>query len=212
MGSGSLPTLPGACTSMTTRAVSMWLAISSIVVRGPVCTCIMEETTISGIISSWDNGPQQYEYSGWTRNHSYWKDHLPTMIQGYERVASSPAWKAMRNMNIHPRDAVLPDGLIMSGNEFTRNIVAYRGADAALVRTNDVPFDHNVADFNLVWHHGLPVKTGRRRPGKELSGKPAPNGDFNAGIARRLPRGLAMADQDPVGRGGGWSRRAGKGP
>ena len=114
-----------------------------------------------------DNGPQQYEYSGWTRNHSYWRDHLPTMIQGYERVASSPAWKSMRNMNIHPRDAVLPDGLIMTGNEFTRNIIAYRGADAALVRTNDVPFDHNVADFNLVWHHGLPVKTGQHRPGKQ---------------------------------------------
>ncbi len=114
-----------------------------------------------------DNGPQQYEYSGWTRNHSYWKDHLPTMIQGYERVASSPAWKAMRNMNIHPRDAVLPDGLIMTGNEFTRNIIAYRGADAALMRTNDVPFDHNVADFNLVWHHGLPVKTGQHRPGMQ---------------------------------------------
>jgi len=114
-----------------------------------------------------DNGPQQYEYSGWTRNHSYWRDHLPTMIQGYERVASSPAWKAMRNMNIHPRDAVLPSGLIMTGNEFTRNIIAYRGADAALVRTNDVPFDHNVADFNLVWHHGLPVQTGQHRPGMQ---------------------------------------------
>jgi hypothetical protein len=90
------------------------------------------------------------------------------MIRGYERVASSPAWKSMRNMNIHPRDAVLPDGLIMTGNEFTRNIIAYHGADAALVRTNDVPFDHNVADFNLVWHHGLPVKTGQHRWGKDL--------------------------------------------
>ena len=128
-----------------------------------------------------DNGPQQYEYSGWTKNHSYWKDHLPTMIKGYERVASSPAWKSMRNMNVHPRDAVLPDGLIMTGNEFTRNIIAYHAADAALVRTNDVPFDHNVADFNLVWHHGLPIKTGQRKPGKDISGNLAPNGDFLAG-------------------------------
>jgi parallel beta-helix repeat protein len=134
-----------------------------------------------------DNGPRQYEYSGWTRNHSYWKDHLPTMIQGYERVASSPAWKTMRNMNIHPRDAVLPDGLIMTGNEFTRNIIAYRDPDAALVRTNDVPFDHNVADFNLVWHHGMPVKTGQHQPGKDLSGNLAPNGDFSRGALGGLP-------------------------
>ena len=66
-----------------------------------------------------DNGPQQYEYSGWNRDHSYWRDHLPTMIKGYESVASSPAWKTMRNMKVHPRDAVLESGLIMTGNEFT---------------------------------------------------------------------------------------------
>jgi hypothetical protein len=84
------------------------------------------------------------------------------MIQGYEKEASSLARKTMRNMNIHPREAVLPDGLIMSGSEFTRNIVAYRDQDATLVRTNDVPFDHNVADFNSIWHRGLPVKTGQR--------------------------------------------------
>ena len=44
------------------------------------------------------------------------------MIEGYERVASSPAWKSMRNMNVHPRDAVLPSGMIMTGNAFERNI------------------------------------------------------------------------------------------
>ena len=134
-----------------------------------------------------DNGPQQYEYSGWTVSHSYWKDHLPTMIKGYEMVASSPAWKTMRNMNVHPRDAVLPSGMIMTGNEFTRNIVAYHGADAAYVRTNDVPFDHNVFDFNLIWHHGLPIKTGQHRPGKNLSGNLAPNGDFRRGATGGLP-------------------------
>ncbi|MGC8639567.1 MAG: right-handed parallel beta-helix repeat-containing protein [Isosphaeraceae bacterium] len=134
-----------------------------------------------------DNGPQQYEYSGWTVNHSYWKDHLPTMIKGYEMVASSPAWKNMRNMNVHPRDAVLPNGMIMTGNEFNRNIIAYRDPNAAYVRTNDVPFDHNVFDFNLIWHHGLPVKTGQHRPGKNLSGNLAPNGDFRRGVPGGLP-------------------------
>lgn len=134
-----------------------------------------------------DNGPQQFEYSGWTVRHSYWKDHLPTMIKGYEMVASSPAWKSMRNMDVHPRDAVLPNGMIMTGNEFTRNIVAYRDKDAAYVRTNDVPFDRNIFDYNLIWHHGLPIKTGQRKPGRELSGNLVPNGGFHLGAVGGLP-------------------------
>jgi hypothetical protein len=30
------------------------------------------------------------------------------MIEGYESVMNQPAWKKMRNMHIHPHDAVLP--------------------------------------------------------------------------------------------------------
>jgi parallel beta-helix repeat protein len=134
-----------------------------------------------------DNGPQQYEYSGWTRDHGYWKDHLPTMITGYERVASSPAWKKMRNMNIHPRDAVLPDGLIMTGNEFTRNIIAYRDPDASMVRTSNVPFAHNLADFNLIWHQGMPIGTGQHVPANDSSMELVPNADFSRGRLAELP-------------------------
>ena len=36
-----------------------------------------------------------------------------------------------------------------------------------MVRTNDVPFDRNVSDHNLVWHHGLPIRTGQHVPGDE---------------------------------------------
>ena len=45
------------------------------------------------------------------------------MIKGYESVAGQPAWRAMRHMELHPSDAVLPDGTIMSGNRFSENIV-----------------------------------------------------------------------------------------
>jgi parallel beta-helix repeat protein len=134
-----------------------------------------------------DNGPQQYEYSGWRKDHSYWKEHLPTMIKGYESVASSPAWKTMRNMNVHPRDAVLPDGLIMTGNEFKRNIIAYRAPAAAMVRTSNVPFTHNVADFNVIWHQGLPIRTCEHMPGKDRSGELVPNAAFSGGQVGDLP-------------------------
>ncbi|WP_165247869.1 right-handed parallel beta-helix repeat-containing protein [Paludisphaera soli] len=134
-----------------------------------------------------DNGQQQYEYSGWTASHSYWKDHLKTMLEGYAKVADSPAWKGMRGMSTRPQDAPLPNGQIMTGNEFVRNIVAYAGREAALVRTNDVPFDHNLFDFNLVWHHGLPIRTGQRKAGPDVSGELVPNADFAGGAVGELP-------------------------
>jgi parallel beta-helix repeat protein len=69
-----------------------------------------------------DNGLYQAEYSGWTDSSSMWKEHFPTMVKGYESVASQPAWQNMRNMKTHPKDAVLPGGLIMSGNILSTNI------------------------------------------------------------------------------------------
>ena len=33
-----------------------------------------------------DAKQQQIEYNGWTETHRMWKDHLPTMIKGYESV------------------------------------------------------------------------------------------------------------------------------
>jgi parallel beta-helix repeat protein len=134
-----------------------------------------------------DNGQWQYEYSGWTKNHSYWKEHLGTMIKGYELVAESPAWKSMRNMRLHPKDAVLPDGLIMSGNEFLHNIIAYRDPKASMVRMSDVPFEHNPVDFNLVWHHGMTLNTGQQRAGKDCSGELAPGSDFARAPIGGLP-------------------------
>ncbi|MDG3006517.1 right-handed parallel beta-helix repeat-containing protein [Paludisphaera mucosa] len=134
-----------------------------------------------------ENGQQQFEYSGWTVKHSYWRDHLKTMLEGYAKVIGNPAWKNMRGMSTRPQDAPLPNGQIMTGDVFVRNIISYAGPDAALVRTNDVPFDHNVFDSNLVWHHGLPIKTGERKPGPEISDELVPNADFARGEEGKLP-------------------------
>jgi parallel beta-helix repeat protein len=116
-----------------------------------------------------ENGQQQYEYSGWTSSQHYWKEHLPTMIRGYESVASEPAWKNMRNMQLHPTNAVLADGKIMTGNEFVRNIIYYRNPQAKLVRFGTVPYDHNLTDSNLVFHFDQELRTGQKSPGKETN-------------------------------------------
>lgn len=134
-----------------------------------------------------DSTLQQIEYSGWTKNHSYWTNHLPTMIKGYEMVVNQPAWKNMRNMDIHPTNAVLASGLIMTGNEFFRNIIYYHDPKSKLFRFSNVPFDHYKSDSNLVYHFGLPLLTGQTRAGKDLSGNLAPNPALAGGSATTWP-------------------------
>ena len=136
-----------------------------------------------------DNGLYQAEYSGWTDSSSMWKEHFPTMVKGYESVASRPAWQAMRNMKTHPKDAVLPGGEIMSGNELVTNIFCYRDPAARLCRFANVSFDHNKADRNLVWHGGLPIGTGVFRAGKTISGNLLGNPGFEEGPAGAMPKG-----------------------
>lgn len=134
-----------------------------------------------------DGKLQQMECNGWTENSRPWRDHLPTMIQGYESVKDQPAWKSMRNMGTHPTEAILPDGKIMSGNRYFRNIVYYRDPEARYTRFRNFSFDHNECDHNLVWHFGLPILTGQYLPGKDLSDNLAPNGDFEQGTPGKMP-------------------------
>lgn len=136
-----------------------------------------------------DNGVYQAEYSGWTESSSYWKDHFPRMVKGYESVASQPAWKGMRGMKTHPKDAILPDGLIMSGNVLSTNIFYYRGTSAGLYRFANVAFDHNEADRNVVWHAGLPITTGQAKGGKTISANLLANPSFEDGPAGEMPKG-----------------------
>ncbi|NUQ66324.1 MAG: right-handed parallel beta-helix repeat-containing protein [Pirellulales bacterium] len=135
-----------------------------------------------------DGTLQQMECNGWTKDHSYWTSHLPTMIQGYESVKDQPAWKKMRNMHIHPNQAVLPDGKIMSGNQFFRNIIYFRDPTAKYVSFRTFPFDQNECDHNLIWHFGKPILTGQTMAGRDLSGNLAPNPGFEQAGPSGLPQ------------------------
>ena len=130
---------------------------------------------------------QQMECNGWTQTHRYWINHLPTMIKGFESVMNEPAWQGMRNMKLHPQDAVLSSGLIMTGNEFFRNIVFYSDPAAKYVSFKTFPFDRNACDDNLVWHQGKEILTGQHLPGKVISGNLTPNPGFAAGTPGALP-------------------------
>ncbi|SFJ07896.1 right-handed parallel beta-helix repeat-containing protein [Planctomicrobium piriforme] len=136
-----------------------------------------------------ENGLQQVEYGGWTAQHSYWSSHFPTMVEGYEKVFGQPAWKNMRNMNLHPKDAILPDGTIMAGNVFEKNVVAWKNPDSKLFQMRDVNFEKNTFDRNLYWHFGQPIETGYNRFGRSLSKNLAPNPGFEQGKPNQLPEG-----------------------
>jgi hypothetical protein len=103
-------------------------------------------------------------------------------------VAGEPAWQNMRNMKTHPKDAILPGGLVMSGNTLSRNIFYYRDPAAKLYRFSNVSFEHNQADRNLVWHHGLPIATGQFKAGKVLSDNLLVNAGFEEGRPDAMPR------------------------
>jgi parallel beta-helix repeat protein len=135
-----------------------------------------------------ENGQQQIELSGWTGTHPFWTTHLPTMIKGYESVSGQPAWKKMRGMQIHPRDAVLPDGRVMSGNIMERNIFGYRADSSKYAWFLNYSIGHNTCDRNLVWHDGRPpaVELPSYEPGKKI---PA-----------------ALASTDPGQRWGEWQK------
>jgi parallel beta-helix repeat protein len=108
-----------------------------------------------------ENGRQQVEYNGWTKNSKAWATHLPTMIEGYAKVERSPAWAAVRNMETRPENAPLSNGLIMAGNEFVRNIIVYQESASDYLKCINVPLDRNVFDANLVWHAGVTVRIGK---------------------------------------------------
>jgi len=135
-----------------------------------------------------DGDRQQILYSGWTAKDSYWIDHMPSMLEGYESVAGQPAWRAMRNMGIHPHQAVLPNGTIMSGNEVRRNIFYYRKTNSSLFKFSNVSLDHNASADNLAYHFGKPIKIEHTPVGQAKRGRPTagwPNWWTAAGQDRR---------------------------
>jgi hypothetical protein len=64
----------------------------------------------------------------------------------------------MRNMDVSPEHAVLPGGLIMSGNMFRRNIVYWGDPASKLFTSVNLPLDRNQWEKNLYWNGGAPVK------------------------------------------------------
>jgi len=104
-----------------------------------------------------EGGEQEIQYSGWTATNRMWMQHFPTMVKGYDSVKDQPAWKSMRNMQIAPAQAVLTNGMVMTGDQFFCNIIYYTNPVSKLYLLKKVPLDHNAFDDNVVFHNNLPL-------------------------------------------------------
>ena len=94
----------------------------------------------------------------------------------------------MRHMEPPPAKAALPDGTVMAGNVFERNIVAWCNPAAKLLAMRNVSFEHNPIDHNLYFHFGQPMETGVNLYGRVLSKNLAPNPGFERGKQHAMPQ------------------------
>jgi len=150
-----------------------------------------------------DGADTQVRFTGWMGSGKRWQQHLHEMIEGYESVAGQPAWRNMRNMNLHPTKAVLPNGMTMQNNVFQRNIFYYSNPKARLLSLSNVPLDHNTFDYNLIHHFNQPVKIGLRPFPPTPSTLPEDN---TKAATHANSEADAPADMLP-----GWWREAGEG-
>jgi parallel beta-helix repeat protein len=135
-----------------------------------------------------NNGMQQFEYNGWKPEMRFWTDHYPTMVKGYESVANEPAWKSMRNMQLHPKDAGLPDGSLMSGNIFEYNIAAWNN-EAMLLSMSNVSFAHNKFNKNLYYHCGQPIKANIPAQSHAITDNLLTYGSFDQDVVGKIAAG-----------------------
>ena len=136
-----------------------------------------------------DNGLSQVEFSGWTKDHRYWKSFEQDMIRTYEKFIVEPAWQQMRHMDLHPAKAPLEDGTIMAGNVVEQNIVVASGPKSKAYDIKRASLKHNSWNRNLAWHGGLPVLTGRQGAGKAIGANLVANPGFEEGLDGKNPKG-----------------------
>jgi hypothetical protein len=133
-------------------------------------------------------GFYQFDLHGWRKDHGPYQSHLPSMVAGYESVSGQPAWKDMRGMALHPKDAMREDGTMMSGNVIQRNIMFPGTNEAKYGDLRHVTSHWNTIDQNLTWNGGQPIRTGIIRTGKVI-GEPVFVEDFSATPPGKVPTG-----------------------
>jgi hypothetical protein len=87
----------------------------------------------------------------------------------------------------------------MHGNVLRRNIVYYLDEGAALFRFQNLPFDRNESDSNLIYHAGLPLRTGYPALRREYGPNLLNNGGLEESAPGDFPRGWGWAPAQESG-------------
>jgi hypothetical protein len=131
----------------------------------------------------------QFDLHGWTKEQRFYTSHIDTMIKGYESVVGQPAWKGMRGMDLHPRDAIREDGTMMSGNILRHNIMFSPVPGVKYGDLRNCSSRWNVIDDNLAWADGHPVTTGISKAGSDKPGAPLLDETFDSAAPGKTPVG-----------------------
>jgi hypothetical protein len=194
--------------------------VGNVLVRAPLA-CLLIHSGRDNVIENnvlVDGGDAQVQWPGWTTNTGFWSSMVAGWIQNYEAARRSPDWLKVPTLK-DPRTVPLPDGRVMHGNVFRRNIIAYRTPKASLLRWEDVPLERNQSDYNLVYHAGRPLRTGvlalAQVRGPNLLANPGleegPAGGFAAGWAwfSKATEDTTVAVADTQAHGGSRSLAVG---
>ena len=155
--------------------------------------CLVENNIFSGA------GKYTFDLHGWNKEGRFFQNHQDTMIKGYESVINEPAWKGMRGMELHPKDAFRDDGTMMSGNVVQKNIVLVTDPGVTYCDIRFCTPKWNTIDQNLAWSPNGQIRTNISRVGKDISQDLLNGaGTFTDQAAGKTPRGW------------GWNHRPGK--
>lgn len=130
----------------------------------------------------------QFDLHGWTKDQRFYTSHINEMIKGYESVAGQLAWTSMRNMDLHPKDAIREDGTMMSGNSFQHNIMFSNTPGVKYGDIRNASPKYNTLDYNLAWNGGHPIVTGINQVGPD-KGAPIVSENFDGLDAGKTPPG-----------------------
>ncbi|MES2594864.1 MAG: right-handed parallel beta-helix repeat-containing protein [Verrucomicrobiota bacterium] len=134
-------------------------------------------------------GRFQFDLHGWTKEQRFYSSHIDGMIKGYESVAGQAAWKGMRGMELHPKDAIREDGTFMSGNVVRRNIMFSSEPGLKYGDLRHVSPKWNLIDHNLAWANGHPITTGINKVGPDRPGAPLFTEAFDSAEVGKTPKG-----------------------
>lgn len=127
---------------------------------------------------------QQVEFNGWAKGHRALESRQAQIERNWEGHRALPAWrKYARLFAQHPRDWVQ-----MAGNQILRNVIVASVPGSGVYRHRLLPLELTEFDYNLIWAHGQPVRTGVTSVRSVGEAELCPNPGFEDAALGQMPR------------------------